>query len=684
MLRPHRWSMLTAILPTGSLPPPLPRAGTPALALLWPVAFGALAVLWTWPLSAHLSSRIPHDPGDSVLNIWLIWWNAHAVPFTRAWWSPPIFVPMQGALALSEHLAGFGPLTTPLQWAGAGPLAAYNVAFVLSFALSGYFAFLLVQRLAGRDADPAVARLAGLCAGLMYGFGPYRAGQLAHLQVLTSQWMPLALLAMHAWLEDGRRRWLALAAAAWLVQALSNGYYLFFFPVLGLVWLLWFVDWRRRPSRGAWLIGTFVAASALLVPVLLTYARVQREQGLSRTPGEMVNFSARPDAFLHASGLLRFWPTVPAATTEAFLFPGITGIALLLWFWTARLRKPRTHGAAASPLLFYALAAVLMAALACGPAAAGASPWLRPYSALAWLPGFDALRVPARFAMLASLCLAVAAGLAFARLVPRRGLGRVLIAAGVLAGAWADGWMVPLPLVTPPGRVELPVLPGAAVVELPLGEGAVDTAAMYRAMAHRRPLVNGYSGHLPPHYVILSMALKRGDPTALLELARGRPLLILVNGAFDGNGRMRRLVEGLPEIEARGASAAGLLYVLPPRAGSRTPLPGAAWPASRREIRRFEVELDLGEIRTVRTIGFPLRWHYGELDNRMRIQGSENGRTFTTVWEDYTGGASVAAALEDPREAPVRLTLPDVRVRYVRIYPAAAWLQREIAAYGPR
>ena len=31
-------------------------------------AFLALAVVWTWPLARHLSSRIPHDPGDPILN----------------------------------------------------------------------------------------------------------------------------------------------------------------------------------------------------------------------------------------------------------------------------------------------------------------------------------------------------------------------------------------------------------------------------------------------------------------------------------------------------------------------------------------------------------------------------------------------------------------------------------------
>lgn len=664
------------------------RPGSVPEALLWLSLFLALAVAWSWPLAAHLASRLPNDPGDSVLNIWLLWWNAHAVPLTRGWWSPPIFFPMPGALALSEHLAGLAPVTTPLQWAGATPLVAYNAAFVLSFALSGFFAFLLVRRLAERQgAPPAACRLAGLCAGLIYGFGPYRAGQLWHLQVLTSQWMPVALLAMHAYLDEGRRRWLALLGAAWLLQALSNGYYLFFFPVLLGLWLAWFVDWQRQARRGAALIGALATASVPLIGMLLTYANIQQRLGLGRTPGEMVNFSATPSAFLQASELLRFWPGTPAGTSEQFLFPGVTGIALVLLAAAAWLRRrPGGLPALASrpPLIFYALAACLLWALAFGPRSAHTSAWLHPYTLLAWLPGFAALRAPARFVMLATLALSAAAGLAAARLAPRRRPAFAAFAALVVAGTLVDGWMRPLPLALPPGRVELPDLPEAAVIELPLGEGRIDTAAMYRATFHRLPLVNGYSGHVPPHYAILSLALRRGDPSALEELARGRPLILFVNGTYDAGGAMRRLVEGLRDIQPFGGSAAGMMYVLPARSRSPRPMPGPRWPDRRRQSGRFEVELDLGSPRTVRTIGFPLRWHYRELDPRIRVQGSDDGRTWTTVWEDWTGGPALAAALESPLEAPVQLTIADVTMRYLRIYPADVWLQREIAAYGPQ
>ena len=673
-----------AILPSGPFPLARPGARAGTRASWWLVAFVALAIAWTWPLAAHVTSRIPHDPGDSVLNIWLLWWNAHAVPFSAAWWSPPFFYPMAGALALSEHLAGLAIVTTPLQWIGASPLTAYNVAFILSFALSGFFAFLLVRGLLCRHDRPAVRDVAALAAGLVYGFGPYRAGQLAHLQVLTSQWMPLALLAMHGYVEDGRRRWLALLAAAWLVQALSNGYYLLFFPVLIAAWLLWRGVHPDR-SRPAVVAGVWGAASLLLVPVLLRYSAVHQHLGLVRTPGDMANFSARPVALLQASGLLRFWPTTPTATTEEFLFPGLTPVLLVTAACVAGTWR-RAQSDRPSPLAFYTCAALLMWALAFGPAPAHAFSLtsLRPYTVLTWLPGYDALRVPARFAMLATLCIAVAAGVAFARLAPQGRTRLGLFTAIVLIGLSADGWMRPIPLSIPPARVQLPEVRGAAVVELPLDERAVDTAAMYRSIAHRLPLINGYSGHTPSHYEILSIALRRRDPSVLTELARGRPLIILVNPVYDWGDHIRHLVEALPGIDVRGGSSAGMVYVLPAQPPARVAPSGEQWPVSDRTVKRFEVTLDLGTIRVVRTVGFPLRRHFSELDPRIRIEGSDDGIVWNTLWEGWTGGPALAAALEDPLQANVRLTLPDVRTRYVRVYPADAFLQRDVNVYGPR
>lgn len=642
-------------------------------AFLIVAAFTMLAIVWTRPLVFHLSSRIPHDPGDPVFNTWLIWWNAHALPFTSRWWNPPVFHPIRGALALSEHLAGIGLITTPVQLAGANAVAAYNVAFILSFALSGLFTFLLARFLLKSSRGEAFStNAAALCAALAYGFGPYRAGQLAHLQVLTSQWMPLVLLAMHRYVEEGRKRWLGVFVFAWIVQALSNGYYLLFFPVLLLLWLAWFVDWRR-PARGFALLACWIGSSLLLVPPLATYSAVQQRLGVGRTPAEMVLFSATPSSFLHASSMLAFWPERGgAATTEEFLFPGLTVVVLLVaGCIAAAVRKQR------SPFLFYMAAAVLMWALALGPGG-----W-RPYTALASLPGYAALRVPARFAMLATLCASVAAGLALARLSPSGRGARFVLAAAAIGGLCVDGWLRPMPLAPPPGRVILPQIPGAVALELPADEGIVDVGAMYRQTQHGLTIVNGYSGHTPTHYRIFAMSIRRGDPSAIPEIAGGRPLLISVNQSFDPGGSIRRLVEGLPGIQAGGGSGGGAMFVLPAAAERRVAPAGD--PLRAAIIRDSDgVILDFGERRTVRTLGFPVRWHYGELATRLIVETSMDRTVWLPAWDDWTGAPALAAALEDPIVVPVRLTLPDVQGRYLRVRPAPVWMEREIGAYSPR
>ncbi len=640
-------------------------------------AFLLLAIAWTWPLAARLS-RVSSDLGDPILNTWILWWNTQAVPFTARWWSPPIFYPMPGALALSEHLFGIALVTTPMQWAGLSPVAAYNVAFILSYGLSGFFAFLLARRLTG-------STLAAICGGLAFGFAPYRASQLSHLQMLTSQWMPLALLAMHTYLDDGRRRWLALFAGAWLVQALSNGYALLFFPVLLTLWFAWFVDWRRAARRGLALIGTWAASSLLLVPELLHYVRVQRAQGLSRSPSEMLQFSATLRSFLHSSELLRFWPSGPGETQEDFLFPGITAVVLVAAALIAAWLRRRDTRATKSPLAFYTAATAIMYLFAFGPAAAGSgTALLHPYTLLTLLPGFGGLRVPARFALLAVLCLAVAASLAFRRLEPSRPGSRWLFALLVFAGLSADGWMRAMPLAPAPGRALFPEVRGAAVIELPPDDVRVNTASMYRQMTHGRPLVNGYSGYIPQHYEILSNALRRGDPSVLTELARGRPLIVTVHEDADPVADYRHLVGALPGVERRDVTSAGIVYVLPAGARTRVPPTGERLPLTVTDGPREHAVLDLGSPRTVRTLGFALRGRYKELGSRFAIEASRDGVTWSTVWEDWTGGPALAASLEDPIETPVRITLPDVRTRYLRVHPAPPWLSREIVAYAPR
>jgi hypothetical protein len=639
--------------------------------------FLALAIAWTWPLATRLSLRIPHDPGDPLLNTWILWWNAQAVPFTAAWWNAPIFYPMPGALALSEHLAGIAVFTTPLQLAGLSPIGAYNVALIASCWLSGYFAFALARRLTG-------SAFAGVVAGLAFALAPYRASQLSHLQVLTAQWMPLALLAMHAWIEEGRPRWLVLFAVAWLLQALSNGYYMLFFPVLIALWLLWFVDWLRAWRRGAALVMTFAGSSLLLLPSVLHYKHVHETLGMHRSIEEMRMFSARLESFIQPAYLLKFWPPADAATQEGFLFPGITVIALVVAGMVAFAVRGRASSALKdrSPAVFYAAAAILLWWLCLGPARHPSleAAFFRPYTLLTFLPGFDGLRVPARFALLAVLCVSVAASIAAVRLAPRsRAVGAVL-AVIVCGGLIMDGWIEELPLTAPPPRAFLTTPENAVVIELPASLDKVATAAMYRSILHGRPLVNGYSGHTPPHYGVLEWFTDLGDPGVLRHFARGRPLVVVVNRIFDQGGDIRRLVEDAGGV-LQAESGVGPVFHIPPQPALRVPVLG---PALKGTVDGRTGAVDLGTAQLVRGITIPVRFRHAELDMVTSIETSTDGQTWSSAWRDTIGEPALIAALEDPWTMAMTLYLADVRARYVRVTPSPSWVAQEMTVYGAR
>ena len=84
--------------------------------------------------------------------------------------------------------------------------------------------FLFVREITG-------SARAGLVAGLIYAFAPYRVPQFSHLQVMSSQWMPFVLYGLRRYFDSRRAMPLFGAGAALVAQNLSNGYFCVLCPV---------------------------------------------------------------------------------------------------------------------------------------------------------------------------------------------------------------------------------------------------------------------------------------------------------------------------------------------------------------------------------------------------------------------------------------------------------------------
>jgi hypothetical protein len=288
---------------------------------------------------AYLGTTIIHDAGDPLLTAALLKWNATHWPLTDAWWQLPFFYPTRDTMAFSEHLLGLSAIASPIYWITRDTLVTSNLTTLLTYPLCAMAMYALVFRLSG--SVPA-----SLVAGLAYGFAPYRTSQLPHVQMLAAFWAPIALLALHEYIESRRMRWLVLYGVAWMLQGAANGYALVFFSVVIGFWVVWFVlirrDWR---ALGAITAATIVAALPL-VPVIYEYIVVHGRHGFERSVAEIEAYSADVGAVLCAPSDLTVWGWLRVACRpEGELFPGLVVSAL---FGVACLQRAARFGRAAS------------------------------------------------------------------------------------------------------------------------------------------------------------------------------------------------------------------------------------------------------------------------------------------------------------------------------------------------
>jgi hypothetical protein len=294
-----------------------------------------IAIVMTWPVAARLGSAIAGDLGDPVLNCWILMWTSGQVLAALGgdwgalgrYWHGNVFHPERYTLAFSEHLTPQMLMALPVIAITDNVVLAYNLLFLSTFVLCGLGAYLLVHDLTG-ERGPAFV------AGLAFAWAPYRIAQTPHLQVLTSFWMPFALVGFQRYFASRRLGPLAGGSAALALQNLSCGYFLLYFPPFVAAYGLYEIV-RRRLARDwrvlAALAGAAAAVALVTWPFVAPYLAVRAggEMGV-RTPEEIRAYSADLWAFGHASPRLRLWngrmSAFPKAEGEGF--PGLTIAAL--------------------------------------------------------------------------------------------------------------------------------------------------------------------------------------------------------------------------------------------------------------------------------------------------------------------------------------------------------------------
>lgn len=470
--------------PAQTAPSPGRRAAGNVLVF---AAFALLTVAMTWPWAARIRDACS-DPGDPYLVSFVLWWDAHqtfASPLHL--FDAPLFFPHRDTLAYSEHLWGIAAPLFPAFALGARPLTVTGLATLLGFALSGFGAFRLARTLTGSAG-------AGWVAGVAFGFALYRFHQLPHLPYLFAGFMALLFDAAVLFARTPTRRRAAWLGAAFFLNAASviHWFVLSLIP-LGLTLLLVARRHGTLTGRDLWRRGAVALAAAglALLPFYLPYLRLAREAGLVRHEKNVAAYSARPIHWLTADWRSPVWRGLGRdnVADELCLFPGAL-VPILAAVAVVRRRDDA-----------FPTGAVLAVTGFLGSLGMNFAFHRLLFD---YVPLFRSIRVPARWAMVANLGLAVLAGLGavvLASALGRRFRGGVPAVFAVLSAALLlELRQAPLPLYT--GEAEPDTLTRAlaglsmrgGLVELPSGGPRGNYLYVLRAADHGKPLVNAVSG----------------------------------------------------------------------------------------------------------------------------------------------------------------------------------------------
>ena len=510
------------------------RRDSRSIALLSLLLFTVLTAVMTYPQLRHMGDAV-YDAGDPLLNLWALSWVARQAPTAPAHlFDANIFVPERWTLAYSETLLAPAVLAAPLLWMGVGSIVVYNIVFVSGFILSGLGTVLLVRHLTRNTA-------AGIVAGIIFAYLPFRFDHYAQLQLQQAEWIPLALWAFHRVMDRGRLRdglWLGACVAAQLFSCMYYGIFLAgYLVVVGGALMLSNLPVARR--RLGVLAAGVAFALALFAPAGRAYLGAREVVG-ERGTKEVIGFSATWSDYLAAPATNRLygWSADRFGGLERRLFPGLVAVALA----AVALWPPLSPVRAA-----YALGLMFAVDLTLG------------FNGLIYrllyehVTPFRALRIPALAVILVGFSLAVLAGFGVARMSAR------ITSAGARAGltlvacvaVLAECRSTPVQLTTIPGgappiyedlRHDIGNSPTAVLVEVPVMFGG-DQMYMYYATFHWQRLVNGYSGFFPGSYQQLR-AVMQGFPDArALAVLRERGVrYAVIHGELLEREEYRRLI----------------------------------------------------------------------------------------------------------------------------------------------
>jgi len=327
--------------------------------------------------------------------------------------------------------------------------------------------------------------------------------------------------------------------------------------------------------------GLLPVALALAGLAVAVWAAAREERPLPPTRGWRLVVAVLAGLATAAFLRLAFWELLAGAhiwRMRSFYMPlafvnrvfALAALSLLVVVAVSPTVRRVTARALRSPAVFLFVGLLVSTWLSFGPHVRTKHHGLTGDTVYVWLyhyvPGYDGLRVPARFAMLGAMFLAGLSAWSLSALDRLKRWGPVAMALVAIVFL-AEAWIAPVQVKAlewqrrDTGRVGQVVREadlerlyefvarlrsvdseerrrGTVVLELPFGQLHDEARAVYFSARHGHPIVNGYSGGFPASYLRRREALvdppSRSDEAWQALIESGATCVIVHEWAFEG------------------------------------------------------------------------------------------------------------------------------------------------------
>lgn len=486
------------------------------------IVVALLSIGLLYPISLNMGTMIS-DRWDGLTQSWRLAWCIEKMRYLfDGLWDANIFFPHRLSLAYGEHLLGQAILVFPLYFLTKNPILTHNAFTFLSFVLAGIGMFLLSRKITDDFR-------ASLISALIFAFLPWRIAHIDTINMHGNQWLPFVLWAFHQFIETDKKKYLLYSIVFYVLNFLCSIYHALMVTVALIIIFLYLCasnfEVVKRKVMG--LVAATIVASLLIVPTFLPYKQLADSQGTKRKIEDAIKLSADPLDYLRAPPWNRTWGGITTPLENRYsispgenrLFFGLMTFILAIYGAGTRKKEKKKFWN------IYAVVAITAFLFSLGPFLhigwrkySIPLPYLIAYKLV---PGFSAMRAPARFGAMVGLSAALLASIGTKEFIDKsRSKKNANIKTLILGIAiFLESFSAPIPHYSIETGDKIPTVynwlakvdTNDTILEIPQyltfdgikdGEKTAGDPLGYRyayfSIYHKKKILNGRSSFIPP------------------------------------------------------------------------------------------------------------------------------------------------------------------------------------------